>query len=87
MAVTDVFDVMWSLFFRWRWLTCLTSCGLCFCQMAVGDVLDVMHVFSVCQMAVADVFDVMWSLGQPMLFGLIGAEVDLENIELSRVGM
>ena len=42
---------------------------------------------SVCQMAVADVFDVMWSLGQPMLFGLIGAEVDLENIELSRVGM
>ena len=37
-------------------------------------------------MVVSEVFDVLWALAQPLLFGLIGAEVDLDNIKLSRVG-
>jgi hypothetical protein len=37
-------------------------------------------------MPVSDAFSVLWVLFQPVLFGLIGAEVDIEALQPKTVG-
>lgn len=38
------------------------------------------------QNPVADVFGVIWQVMQPILFGLIGAEIDLTQLQLDTIG-